>query len=246
MGRGDASLERVRSFVEGHRALLDTPGLAIALTDRDRTLGVVLDGLANVDAGTPVAPEHRFQIGSISKGFTVMALLQQREEGRLDLDAPVTEYLPWFEVRSAFGPIAVRHLLSHTAGIVCGMDSTGEAVHEVWALRQTHAGWAPGERFLYSNVGYKALGLVLEAVTGRPWWESVLEGVMDPIGMEARTSSSRTRPAIDWRSGTRRRSTIARGSPATGGRPPRGSRAPRPTARSARRPMSSRRTRAWC
>jgi D-alanyl-D-alanine carboxypeptidase len=204
MGRGDASLERVRSFVEGHRALLDTPGLAIALTDRDRTLGVVLDGLANVDAGTPVAPEHRFQIGSISKGFTVMALLQQRAEGRLDLDAPVTEYLPWFEVRSAFGPIAVHHLLSHTAGIICGMDSTGEAAHEVWALRHTHAGWAPGERFLYSNVGYKALGLVLEAVTGRPWWQVVRERVMEPIGMGAAdvviTNASRERLAVGYTS----------------------------------------------
>ena len=50
-------------------------------------------------------------------------------------------------------------------------------------LRETHTGWAPGERFLYSNVGYKTLGLVLEAVTGRPWWEVVLEGVMEPIGM---------------------------------------------------------------
>ncbi len=204
MARGDASLERVRSFVERHRSTLDTPGLALALTDRERILGVVLDGLANVDAGTPVEPEHRFQIGSISKGFTVMALLQQREEGRLDLDAPVTEYLPWFEVRSAYGPIAVHHLLSHTAGIVCGMDATGEAAHEVWSLRETHTGWAPGERFLYSNVGYKALGLVLEAVTGRPWWEVVRERVMEPIGMGGVdvviTNATRGRLAVGYTS----------------------------------------------
>ncbi|HSD48196.1 MAG TPA: serine hydrolase domain-containing protein [Actinomycetota bacterium] len=204
MGRGDASLERVRSFVEQHRARLDTPGLALALTDRERTLGAIHAGLANVDAGTPVGPQHRFQIGSISKGFTVMALLQLREEGRLDLGAPVTEYLPWFEVRSAFGPIAVHHLLSHTSGIVCGMDSTGEAAHEVWALRETHTGWAPGERFLYSNVGYKALGLVLQAVAGRPWWEVVRERVMDPIGMGDAdvviTNATRERLAVGYMS----------------------------------------------
>jgi CubicO group peptidase (beta-lactamase class C family) len=204
MGRGDASLERVRAYVDRHRAVLDTPGLALALTDRERTLGVVLDGLANVDAAGPVGPEHRFQIGSISKGFTVMALLQQREEGRLDLDAPVTEYLPWFEVRSAFAPIAIHHLLSHTAGIVCGMDSTGEAAHEVWSLRETCTGWAPGERFLYSNVGYKALGLVLEAVTGRPWWEVVRERVMEPIGMGDAdvviTNAARDRMAVGYTS----------------------------------------------
>ena len=204
MARGDASLERIRSFVERHRATLDTPGLALAVTDRERTLGVVLDGVANVDAGTPVGPEHRFQIGSISKGFTAMALLQQREEGRLDLAAPVTEYLPWFEVRSAYGPIAVHHLLSHTAGIVCGMDATGEAAHEVWSLRETHTGWVPGERFLYSNVGYKALGLVLEAATGRPWWEVVRERVMAPIGIGDAdvviTNATRGRLAVGYTS----------------------------------------------
>lgn len=204
MARGDASLERIRSFVERQRATLDTPGLALAVTDRERTLGVVLDGVANVDAGAPVGPEHRFQIGSISKGFTVMALLQQREEGGLDLDAPVTEYLPWFEVRSAYGPIAVHHLLSHTAGIVCGMDATGEAAHEVWSLRETHTGWAPGERFLYSNVGYKALGLVLEAATGRPWWDVVRERVMAPIGIGDAdvviTNATRERLAVGYTS----------------------------------------------
>ncbi len=167
MAQTRAALEQIASYVERHRALLDTPGLALAVTDREHTLGVVVDGLANVDARIPVGPSHRFQVGSISKGFTAMALLQQREAGRLDLDAPVTDHLPWFEVHSDFGPITVHHLLSHTAGIVCGMDSTGEAAHEVWKLRETHTGWAPGERFLYSNAGYKALGLVLEAVTGQ-------------------------------------------------------------------------------
>jgi D-alanyl-D-alanine carboxypeptidase len=183
MAHARASVERIASYVERHRAALDTPGLALSVTDREETLGVVVDGLADVAAGTPVSGSHRFQIGSISKGFTVMALMREREAGRLDLDAPVTEYLPWFEVRSEHGPITVHHLLSHTSGLVCGMDATGDAVNEVWSLRETHTGWAPGERFLYSNVGYKTLGLVLEAVTGRPWWESVLEGVMEPIGM---------------------------------------------------------------
>ncbi len=198
------SLERIRSYVASHRGHLATPGLALAVTDRERCLGVVLDGLANVDAGTPVAPDHRFQIGSISKGFTALAVLQQVEEGWLDLDAPITEYLPWFEVRSAFAPIAVHHLLSHTAGLVAGTDFTGDAAAEVWSLRETETGFAPGERFLYSNVGYKALGLALETVTGRPWWVTVRDRVMSPIGMgEADvviTNDARERLAVGYRS----------------------------------------------
>lgn len=199
-----ASLQRIRTYVARHRGHLATPGLALALTDRERCLGVVLDGLANVDAATPVTPDHRFQIGSISKGFTALAVLQQVEEGRLELDAPITRYLPWFEVRSAFAPITIHHLLSHTAGLVVGSDFTGGAASEVWSLRDTETGFAPGERFLYSNVGYKALGLVLEAVTGRPWWETVHERVMAPIGMgEADvviTDLARERLAVGYRS----------------------------------------------
>lgn len=182
---GAPSLARIRTFVDRHRERLATPGLAIAATDRDRCLGLVLDGLADVPARTPVAEHHRFQIGSISKGFTALAILQQVEEGRVDLDAPVTDYLPWFRVRSAFEPITIHHLLSHTGGLVTGTDVTGEAASDVWELRETVAGFAPGQGFHYSNAGYKTLGLVLEAVTAAPWWHAVRERVMRPIGMEA-------------------------------------------------------------
>lgn len=179
-----SALERIRAYVETHRASLDTPGLSLALTDRERPMAVLVDGLANVDAGTPVEPRHRFQIGSISKGFTAMAVLQEVEAGRIDLDAPVASYLPWFEVPSRFErPVTIHHLLSHTGGLAVGMEAAGDAVVELLMLRETEIGWEPGSRFGYSNAGYKALGLVLEAVSGWPWWELVRERVMDPIGM---------------------------------------------------------------
>jgi CubicO group peptidase (beta-lactamase class C family) len=178
-----ASLARIREYVEPHREWLQTPGLAVGLTDRERFLGVVVDGFANLESGEPVEPHHRFQIGSISKGFTAMAVLRQVEAGSVDLDAPVSHYLPWFEVRSAFSPITIHHLLSHTSGLVTGTDFTGDALSEVWSLRDTETAYAPGARFRYSNVGYKTLGLVLEAVTGEPWWATVHRDVMEPIGM---------------------------------------------------------------
>jgi CubicO group peptidase (beta-lactamase class C family) len=159
------------------------PGASVALTDRERTLYAAGIGSSDPVAGIPVDTGHLFQIGSISKSFTAIALLQQRDEAHLDLHAPVSEYLPWFEVRSRFAPITVHHLLTHTAGIVTGMDFTQEGLHEVWALRETEAAWPPGERYLYSNAGYKALGLVLEAVAGQPWWEIVRSRVIEPLGM---------------------------------------------------------------
>jgi CubicO group peptidase (beta-lactamase class C family) len=199
-----ASLARIREYVEPHREWLQTPGLAVGLTDRERVLGVVVDGFANLESGEPVAPDRRFQIGSISKGFTAMAVLRQVEAGRIELDAPVTRYLPWFEVRSSFAPITIHHLLSHTSGLVTGTDFTGEALSEAWSLRDTETGFPPGERFLYSNVGYKVLGLVLQAASGEPWWETVRRDVMEPIGMgEAEvviTDAARARLAVGYAS----------------------------------------------
>ena len=180
---GSASLERIREYVAARRKVLWTPGVALAITDAHRCLGSVEDGWANLDLRVPVAGHHRFQIGSISKGFTALAILQEAEVGRIDLGAPVTAYLPWFDVRSSFDPITIHHLLSHTSGLVQGTDFTGDAESEVWSLRETVVGFPPGERFLYSNVGYKALGLVLGSVTGAPWWKTVRERVMEPIGM---------------------------------------------------------------
>lgn len=178
-----AVTEHLRRYLDVHLEGCVAPGASVALTDRETALELIQHGWADVSAGTPVAPEHLFQIGSISKSFTAIALLREHEEGRLDLRAPVTEYLPWFEVRSSYEPITVHHLLTHTAGLVTGMDFTGEGVHEVWALREMEAGWAPGTRYLYSNAGYKALGLVLEAVAGKPWWELVRTRVLEPLGM---------------------------------------------------------------
>jgi D-alanyl-D-alanine carboxypeptidase len=181
----DAVVARIRAYLEERGHELVAPGVQVALTDRERTLAVICHGFANVEARTPVEPWHRFQIGSISKGLTAMALLQEHEAGRLDLLAPVTDYLSWLEIASPYPPITIHHLLSHTSGLIQGTEFTTEAAHEVWSLRELEPGFAPGERFWYSNVGYKALGLVLERLTGRPWFEVVHERVMTQAEMAA-------------------------------------------------------------
>ncbi len=111
--------------------------------------------------------------------------MQEREAGRLDLDAPVTRYLPWFAVRTGHGPITLHHLLSHTGGIIRGTDFSPDARFEVWAARETETGSPPGERFHYSNLGYKALGILLAAIAGRSYGEIVEERILRPLGMAA-------------------------------------------------------------
>ncbi len=168
------------------------PGLTLGLTDRDGTLLIRTYGFADLASRQPVTPETLFEIGSIGKTFTAVATLQLVDEGRIDLHAPVARYLPWFTVPQPAGhaPITISHLLSHTSGIVAGIDGTPEAAFQVWSLRDLPTRSAPGERFHYSNVGYKALGLVLEALEGRPYREIIRDRILVPLEMSA------TEPAI--------------------------------------------------
>jgi len=181
---------RLEEFVRRKRALDGIPGLAIAVTDRTRTVHSGEYGVSDIASGAPVRDEMLFQIGSIGKSFTSIALLQLQEQGRVDLQKPVTEYLPWFEVRSAHAPITLHHLMTHTAGIPIGSEETMAPESEVWELRHIETGAPPGEFFHYSNTGYKILGLILETVTGMPYAEAISSSVLEPLGM------TQTAPAI--------------------------------------------------
>ncbi|GCD98600.1 serine hydrolase domain-containing protein [Embleya hyalina] len=193
-------------FTKAVRGVLEdtswAAGLSLAITDRNGVLARTSIGFADLAAGSPVRDDTLFEIGSISKGFTAALILQARDSGLLDLDAPVTRYLPWFAVKSRFAPITVRHLLNHTAGIVGGAEYTGESAFEVWALRDTEATTPPGTWHYYSNTGYKALGLVLQAVHGRPYEQVLAEHLLAPLGMTgshaAITHDTRRRLAVGY------------------------------------------------
>jgi CubicO group peptidase (beta-lactamase class C family) len=189
----NAIAERLDDAVEHIRSVFAVPGLALAVTDRDGLLLERTYGHADVGAGRPVTSETLFEIGSIGKSFTACCVLQLVEEGRLDLHLPVTAYLPWFEVRSPFDePITLHHLLTHTAGITRGGDSSSNSLFDVWSLRSTEVTVPPGSVFWYSNVGYRVIGAVLEAIEGRPYAEILRERVMDRVGMAGSEPSIRT------------------------------------------------------
>jgi CubicO group peptidase (beta-lactamase class C family) len=147
-----------------------------------------------------VSVETLFQVGSISKSFAALAVLQNVEAGRLDLHVPVTEYLPWFRLREGTEGVTLHRLLSHTAGIVAGMDATPSTLGEALVLARTTAR-EPG-RFRYSNAGYAVVGLVLEHVTGLPLADVLGRGVLDPAGLGSTapvvTNALRTRSAVGY------------------------------------------------
>jgi D-alanyl-D-alanine carboxypeptidase len=175
---------RVEEFVESRRAgWLDARGAVVGITARRRTLGVIPVGLRDAFTGEPVTEGTRFEIGSISKSFAAIVALQLVEEGLLDLHAPVTAYLPWFEVQSRYAPITAHHLLTHTAGLITGMEFADDARLPTWALRGTAVGTPPGEHFHYSNDGYKLLGLILQTLGDRPWPDMLRDRILLPLGM---------------------------------------------------------------
>ncbi len=98
MSRLEAVFTRLDRYIEIRMQAANTPGMAVALTDREKLLRISTYGYSDIAVQIPVRPDTLFEIGSISKSFTSIVLMQLREEGMLDLHEPVSRYLPWFDV----------------------------------------------------------------------------------------------------------------------------------------------------
>ena len=196
----EKAFEAIDLYAEHRMREVNMPGLALAVTDREKLLRVAAFGHADLAAGKPVQPGSMFEIGSIGKSFTNVALMQLRDEGLLDLHTPVSCYLLWFEVQSDYGPVTTHHLMTHTAGLPTGTDMGPHGLYEAWALRDRPTRVPPGEYFRYSNVGYKTLGFLLEELDGRTYSESIQARVLDPLGM------SDSHPVIGYE--TRKRAAV--------------------------------------
>ncbi|HEX6285216.1 MAG TPA: serine hydrolase domain-containing protein, partial [Pyrinomonadaceae bacterium] len=170
---------RLDDYIARHMRETGAPGLTLALANRDGLIRASTYGFADTKTKSRVAPETMFEIGSISKSFVGLALLQLRDEGKLDLNKPVVEYLPWLKINSKFEPITTHHLLSHTAGLPAAPLLLDALLHELWTA------YAPGKRFLYSNTGYNILGFLVEALDKRPFADAMRARMLAPLGMTA-------------------------------------------------------------
>jgi CubicO group peptidase (beta-lactamase class C family) len=160
--------------------LLETgmaPAAAVALTTPEGTLTARTYGTAS--------PASRWPIGSIGKSFTAVIALQLADEGLLDLHAPVTHYLPWLSLRGRLAPVTTHHLLTHSAGVIESSDLAPASTYDVIALAATEPGFSPSEHRHYSNIGYRAVGVLLEAVTERPYADLLQRRVLDRLDMDS-------------------------------------------------------------
>src|SRR5438552_1023369 len=178
--RFHAAFARLDEFIAAHLRDMGAPGMTLALATREGLLRASSYGFADKKAGAKVQPNTLFEIGSISKSFVALALMQMREEGKFDSSQPITTYLPWLKIDSKYAPITGHHLLSHTAGLPDGV-----VLELIGPDQPLWTGFAPGEHFAYSNVGYDLLGHVLEAIDRQPLAAVLRRRVLDPLGMSS-------------------------------------------------------------
>lgn len=179
------AFERIGTSLEHHVANSHAAGAVLAVTDREEILGVAVRGVADAAAGVAVRPETRFQIGSISKSFAAMVTLQEVAAGRLDLHESVNKILPWLGLPEPFGPITLHHLMTHTAGLATGTEDAPTLYGALHLLRELPPTTPPGERFWYSNDGWKIVGACLERVTATPMHDLIRDRIFVPTGMRS-------------------------------------------------------------
>ncbi|MFI7539218.1 serine hydrolase domain-containing protein [Streptosporangium sp. NPDC049376] len=171
-------------------------GVQARLSEGDRQR-VLRSGTATVAGGRPVPTNGSFRMGSVTKAFASVTVLQLVGEGRIGLDDPIGKYLPGLLPRE--NDITVRMILQHTAGIpdytsMKEFPTSGDAYLKLRFNRFTDEGivrtaltrpldFEPGAKFSYSNTGYVVVGMLIKAVTGHSWQSEVTERVIKPLGL---------------------------------------------------------------
>jgi CubicO group peptidase (beta-lactamase class C family) len=177
-------------------------GLAVGVV-RDGSLEFFYGhGLADIESKTPITEDTVFRIGSITKTFTAIAVMQLREQGLLDLDAPANDYLRAYKLvpaKATHRPATIRHLLTYTAGLPQAVylsrafkPTLGEMVEfgsRVPTLAEFYRGELhlvvePGTMHIYSNHSFATLGQIVEDVSGEPLHRYFRRHIFEPLGME--------------------------------------------------------------
>ena len=195
------AFDRIGVALEHHLPMTHAAGVALAVTDREAILRVAVRGVADAAAATPVRPETRFQIGSISKSFASIVAMQEVEAGRLDLHVSINEVLPWLGLPEPFGPITLHHLLTHTSGLAIGSDESPTGLGAVAIMTSVPPTSPPGERYSYSNDAYKLVGFALERVTGMPIHELIRARLLGPLGMTSSVAAITAAERADMATG---------------------------------------------
>ncbi len=197
----DSTGEQVSNILELHHAASDFVGARVALCDGDGPVIEVTAGTTSLDPGSgPVDPDVPWNIGSVTKTFVAVVVLQLADEGHLDLDAGIDGFLPDLPDAERITP---RQLLQHTSGL-------GEYLDQPAVRNDLQRQWTPAELiavaeaagrvgepggpYRYSNTNYVVLGEIIEQVTGNSWDTEVATRIAEPLGMTYTSNITDERP----------------------------------------------------
>lgn len=181
----------------------DIPGLSLVTINKGKVF-IKNFGYSDVSTGKKINENTLFEIGSNSKAFTALAMLKLADENQLNLDQPVTDFLPWFlpSFEGQTVPVTLRQLLHHTSGIPTYTISLIPEGDQQDALEQTvrtvkdiELESMPGQRFQYATINYDILGLILEKVTKSSFEEYLEQTIFKDLGLN-NTYLNRDNPAV--------------------------------------------------
>lgn len=174
------------------------PGLAVAITRNDQV--IFSKGYGKTADQSPISADTPFAIASLSKSFTALAVMQLAESGRLDLDRPITQYIPSFQLNDPRGStITARQLLNHTSGITDTVypdmtvkpqpDSLGDVVQRLLAVTLHND---PGKEYHYNNTNYQLLAWIVEGVSKEKFPDYLQRHIFNPLEMHSTLDVSNT------------------------------------------------------
>lgn len=187
------NIKGIESYIEEQIKNKEVPGFALSIFNESEVLYKKSFGLTNwEEKNQPITEDTIFRIGSVSKSLTATLIMKLVEEGLLDLDVPITNYIKEFALKNDMytKPITLRLLLSHTAGLPNGGDMEGPRDQAGWkaymdeVVPNLELENSPGALYHYSNHGFNIAGFVAQSVCQKPFAELMKEYIFQPLGME--------------------------------------------------------------
>lgn len=202
--------DNVDDYVKAEMQKQRITGLSLAVIKDGKIIKAEGYGLANVELNVPARPETVYKIGSVSKQLIATGILLLFQEGKLSLDDNISKYLEG--TPDTWKAITVRHLLTHTSGIVreapgfdpLKLQNDADVIKTAYALPLR---FAPGEKYEYCNVGYFILAEITRQLSGKSWSDYLDERVFKPLEMNATRTTNMTEVVphrangYDWREG---------------------------------------------
>jgi CubicO group peptidase (beta-lactamase class C family) len=205
--------DRIDAYIQSRMQIANIPGLALGVVYGDEVVYLRGYGIAGPD-GRTVTPQTPFILGSTSKSFTALAVMQLVEAGRIDLDAPVTTYIPWFRTNdaAASAQITVRHLLNQNSGLPAYAGRQGIADNDqsdmaleigIRDLAAVQLSQPAGQSYEYANENYNILGLIVQTVSGHSYEEYIRSAIFAPLQMSHSAAALSDPAAVDIATGYR-------------------------------------------